>query len=183
MVRSSPGSETSDEEKSIVQNSDALKSGWQQTIHDAQAMAANREENGFDTLVIPAGDTSPIAPDVGESDEFGLSYIIPGNKADSFLDHYEGGEYTETGVYQMNDNGHTFIITECIDLDSEMVIFIAGSFETRHAASLVRTAVDEGAMFTHVKKLDHTRLGTFEHDDVSAFFPDPDEYYAYETDL
>lgn len=183
MVRGSPGSESPNEEDPIVQHSDDLKSGWEQTIHDARAMATDREENGFDTLVIPAGDTSPIAPDAGESDEFGLSYIIPGNKAEPFLDRYEGGEFTETAVYQMNANGYIFIITECIDLDSETVIFIAGSFEMRHAASMVRTAVNQGKMHTLVKKLDHTRLGTFEHDDVSAFFPNPDEYYAYETDF
>lgn len=183
MVRDTPGSDKSDKEEHIAQNSEEIKSGWQQTIHDAKAMAADREENSFDTLVIPAGDTSPISPNAGDTDEFGLSHIIPGNKAESFLDLYEGGEFSETGVYQMNAGGHIFIITECIDIDSEIVIFIAGSYPMRDAAALVRTATSQNEMYTFVKKLDHTRLGMFEHDDVSAFFPNPDEFYAYDQSL
>jgi hypothetical protein len=31
-----------------------------------------------------------------------------------------------------------------------------------------------------VKKVDGTHLGTIDHDDPDAFFPDPESVYAYE---
>jgi hypothetical protein len=32
-----------------------------------------------------------------------------------------------------------------------------------------------------VRKLDGTHLGSIEHDDPDAFFPDPDAIFAFET--
>jgi hypothetical protein len=167
----------------VAENADTIKSAWQQTVHDMNAMAQDREERGFDVLRIPAGDTAPEPPGSGEEDRYGLSHVIPDNKGEEFEEMYAGGDYSETGVYQLSNAGHVFIVTELIDADNRNVIYIAATYEMRHAPALVRTATDRGTMYTHVQLLDGTHLGTFEHDDVDAFFPDPEEFYAYESNI
>jgi len=181
MVNQTPGSGTPSDAERLSQTSAEATSGWQQAVQDMRAMAADREEKGFETVTIAAGDTSPVSPQAGEADDYGLSYIIPGNKVEAFEGRYLGNEFTETGVYQTSNGGHVFIVTEHIDPDAKEIIYLAGAYEMRHAAGLVRAATDRGKMYTRVKTLDHTEVGVFEHDDVSAFFPNPDEFYAYET--
>lgn len=175
------GAAGSDRSEQMANESDTISDGWERTLEDTKAMAADRREKGFDVVTIPSGDTTALSPDAGDTDRWGLTHLIPGNKVDEFEAIFEGGEFTETGVYQMTDSGHVFVVTECIDLDAKAVVFIAGAYQMRHATALVRAATEREKMYSHVRTLDRTYLGTFEHDDVSAFFPDPDQFYAYES--
>lgn len=171
-----PGSERDD----IEAASDRIKDDWSRTLHDMRAMAEDRESEGFRTVTIPAGDTATKSPKAGDTDEWGFVHVIPDNKADEFEALYGPGAFDETGVYQLNSGGHVFMVTEHIDLASQEVIFIAGSYRKRFAPGLVKAATSREKLYTHVKTLDGTKLGTFEHDDVDAFFPDPDSILAYE---
>lgn len=167
------------EPERVARHSEALQSNWARTLSDMQAMAEDRENKGFETLTIPAGDTTPLSPAMGEHDTWGLSHVVPGDDAEAFEAVSEPGAFEETAVYQLSAGGFVFLVTECIDLVDDVVVFIAGSYDMRHAAGLVRTAMERGTMYTHVKTLDHTQVGTIEHDDPSDFFPDPEAFYAY----
>ncbi|MCU4716664.1 DUF7529 family protein [Halapricum hydrolyticum] len=180
MVRSGPDGAEPDPSDHLAQAGEQAQSGWEQTISDMRRMAADRADSGYEVLTIAAGDTTPKPPSAGETDEWGLSYIIPSNYADDFTDVYERATFEETGVYQADSTGFAFIVTECLDHDEEIALFIAGTYQLQFAAPLVRTAMDRGRMYTHVKKLDGTNLGTIEHDDPEAFFPHPERIYAYE---
>lgn len=160
---------------------DVLHVGWEQTVQDMRTMAGDRERKGYETLTIPSGNTAPIAPSQGNDVRFGFSHLADHSKGQDFLELYEGRNFTDTGVYQIADGGHVFMVTEHIDYDDEIVIFIAGTYRVMDAADLVRAATDRGKLFTYVRKLDRTILGSFEHEDVSAFFPDPEIYHAYES--
>mgnify|MGYP006273357803 CR=1 FL=1 len=181
MVRQSPGEGSPSDAERLAQTSESIKSSWERTVEDMRAMAADREEKGFSTVTAVAGDTAPVAPQMGESDEFGLTFIISGNEAEDFEASYQGSDFTETGVYQSTREGHVYIVVECIDMEAKEIIYITGAYEMRAAPELVRAATDREKMYTRVKTIDHTEVGVFEHDDVSAFFPDPDEFYAYEV--
>ena len=180
MVRSGPNETGSDITRHLAQASEQAQSGWEQTVTDMRQMAADRQDSGYDTVAIPAGDTTPKPPASGDTNEWGLSHIIPGNFAADFTDTHERADFDDTGVYQAQLDGLAFIVTELIDHDTQIAVFIAGSYKLQFAAPLVRTAIDRDKMFTHVHKLDGTHLGTVEHDDPSAFFPDPEQIYAYE---
>lgn len=164
----------------IVQTSDPVKDAWTQTIQDTMRMRADREERGYSTVVIPAGDTTPIAPQDGDSDFYGFSYLAPDDRAASFRECYEDGDFTEFAVYQASASGSGFIVTECIDDDAKQTIFLCGAYQLRDAPRLVRAAMKRDRLYSRVRTLDGTVVGTFEHDDVSAFFPNPDEILAYE---
>ncbi|WP_232703259.1 DUF7529 family protein [Halobacterium wangiae] len=180
MVNQTPGGGRPSEADRLAQTSESVKSSWERTVHDMKAMAADREEKGFSTFTAAAGDTAPVSPQMGESDEFGLTFIISGSEVPDFEDSYIGNDFTETGVYQSNLEGHVYIVTEYIDMEAKEIIFLAGAYQMRNAPGLVRAAIDRGEMYSRVKTIDHTEVGTFKHDDVSAFFPNPDEFYAYE---
>ncbi|MFB6188695.1 MAG: hypothetical protein ABEI57_02315 [Halapricum sp.] len=152
----------------------------EQTLADMTMMAADRRDAGYETVTVPTGDTAPKDPDSGDDDKWGLTYVVPGNKAQECKALYNRASFDETGVYQATVGGITYIVTECLDHDAELALFVAGAYEIRHAPALVRTAMDRGRMYTHLKKLDSTHLGTIEHDDPEAFFPNPESIYAYE---
>lgn len=180
MVRTGPDGPNEEDAEGLARTVEQSKAGLERTIEDMNAMAADREEAGYETLTVAAGDTTPKSPDTGESDEWGLSYVVPSNVADEFVALHDRAEFDEIGVYQADEKGVRFIVTECLDHDAEIALFIAGTFRLQFAAPLVRTALDQGIVHTHVKKLDGTHLGTIEHDDPSAFFPDPETVYSYE---
>lgn len=175
-------SEVPDEER-IARSSDQARGAWQQTLADLDAMVADREDAGYEVAKVVAGDTTPKDPASGDTDEWGLSYVIPANHVEAFESVYDRATFDETGVYQAHSGPFQFIVTECIDHDAELVLFVAGSYELRFAADLVRTAVDRDRMYTHLKKLDGTHLATIEHEDPDSFFPDPERIYAYEPDV
>ncbi|QSG08851.1 DUF7529 family protein [Halapricum desulfuricans] len=180
MVRTGPDGAGPDTSEHLAQASDEAQSGWEQTVEDMRRMAADRADTGYETVTIAAGDTTPKPPSSGDTDEWGLSYVVPSNFADDFLDAYEQATFEETGVYQAESMGFAFVVTECLDHDANIALFIAGTYQLQFAAPLVRTAMDRDQMYTHVQKIDGTHLGTIEHDDPSAFFPDPERIYAYE---
>lgn len=180
MVKQGDGPESFSEVERLAQQGEGTGEAWQDTVRDMRVTAAERADEGYETLTIPAGNTAPVAPGSGDSDRFGFIHVIPGDKTSEFKDLSEGGEFSETDVYQARIGGNVFIVTECRDPDSGIAIFIAGVYQVRQAPALVRAATKRDEMYTHVKQLDGTFLGSFHHDDVSAFFPDPDEFLAFE---
>lgn len=181
MVERADPAESTDRAERIASQSDAIADAWTETLADMRAMAADREDQGYEVVALASGDTTPLSPDAGETDRWGFSHLIPGDEVEPFLDVYEGGEFTDTGVYQQAAGGNVFMVTECIDHDGSAVVLIAGAFHMRDAPPLVRAATNRGKLYSHLRTLDRTYVGTFEHDDVAAFFPDPEAYEAYES--
>ena len=180
MVRTDPGSDGDDTDTDrLAQTAEQSRSGWTQAVADMEAMAADRAATGYETLTVAAGDTAPKAPDTGDSEEWGLTYVVPSNVADEFTALHARADFEETGVYQADDGPNRFVVTECLDHDARIALFVAGTFRLRFATPLVETALDRGKMLTHVKKLDGTPLGSIEHDDPEAFFPEPETVYAH----
>ena len=159
-----------------------LKTGWEQTVADMRAMANDREERGYEAITLTSFNTAPIAPADGPDDDkrWGLSHLPDSDDVETFKKVYPERDFSETGVYQFADAGNVFMVTEHIDFDNELIIYIAGAFRMLDAAAMVRAAMDRGKLYSYVRELDGTVVGSFEHDDPGAFFPDPEAYYAYE---
>lgn len=176
MVEPDPEAGVPDEIERIAESPDSIREAWDQTISDARAMATDREDAGYETLVLVSQDTSPVAPDAGDGDEWGLTHLLDGDTAETFADARERVDFDETAVYQAGAADSVFMVTECIDHDAEFVLFIAGAFRRREAIDLVRAALDREEMHSHVRLLDGTIVGSIEHDAASPFFPNPGEY-------
>ncbi len=167
----------------VDQDSEAVRTSWEATLQDMQAMAADREEKGYETLALPSHNTAPVAPADGDDERWGLSHLLDSDDAEAFSEFVEGRDFTDTGVYQFEDAGNVMLVTEHIDYDNEQVLFIAGAFRMIDASAMVRAAMDRGKLHTYVRTLDQTIIHTFDHDDPTAFFPDPDAYYALGPDI
>ncbi|MFB6186355.1 MAG: hypothetical protein ABEI86_05740 [Halobacteriaceae archaeon] len=163
-----------DESEALAAHADRNKNAWQQTLEEMKMMAAEKEDEGWQTVVIGAGDTAPESPSVGETDRFGLVHVIPDNKAEPFREAFEQGDFPRYDVYRGTTESRTFLLTELMDPDSKTAIYIAGNFRRRDARGLIATVRKEGEMYTHVQKLDKTHLGSFKHDGYEKFFPNAD---------
>lgn len=158
---------------------DSQKDAWKQTLDDMQAIAEELEADGWETTTIASGHTAPEPPDAGTTDRFGLVHVIPGNLEQEFADAFENGTFPQYKVYRNQVEGREFTVTQLMDPETKTAILIAGTFELRHASGLVKAAEREGEMYTHVQKLDKTHLGSFRHEDIELFFPDPERYKQY----
>lgn len=158
----------------IATNADTLKNAWSATLSDMDALAAEYESDGWDTITVPAGHTAPESPESGDGDRFGLVYVIPGNYAEEVGDAIAAGEFPRYDVYRNESGGQVFLVTVLADPDTRTAIFVAGGFERRHSRGLMTAANEEDVMYTHLQKLDGTPVGSFEHDDPEKFFPATD---------
>lgn len=175
--------ETGDEEGSyaerIAANADAEKDAWGMTLEDMNAMADDLESEGWDVVTVPASHTAPENPDAGDTDRFGFVYVIPDNYAEDFSEAVEAGTFPKYQVFRKEVGSRVFQLTQFLDPDTETAILIAGSYEMMHAPPLVKTAMEEDEMFSHVQTLDGTVHGSFRHDDYTKFFPEPEKYDDY----
>ncbi|MFC7167168.1 DUF7529 family protein [Halospeciosus flavus] len=173
------GNDDVSEAERLAAHAERHKDAWQQTLEDAQAMADARAEEGWETVVVPAGDTAPEPPEAGDSDRFGLVHVVPDNLADEFLDLFEDADFPVYDVYRAKDEGRVFLVTELLDPDAGVAVYVVGTFELRDAGDLIAAAKSAGTMYTHLQRLDGTHLGSFEHDRPEKFFP---KYETFEAD-
>ncbi|EMA55056.1 MULTISPECIES: DUF7529 family protein [Halococcus] len=152
----------------------ALKDAWAATREDMDALAAEYDEEGWNTLTISAGDTAPEPPDAGDEDRFGLAHVIPDNRAEAFTEAHAAGEFPRYDVFRNEAAGRVFVVTVLLDPASETAILLAGTFERHLSAELAQAASEADEMYTHVQTLDGTQLGSFRHDDPEKFFPGAD---------
>ncbi|MFC6724867.1 hypothetical protein ACFQE1_10885 [Halobium palmae] len=163
------GDET-DRGERIAANAGAEKEAWGATLDDMRALAEEYEAEGWSTVTIQAGYAAPTTPG-DDDDRFGLVYVIPGNEAEPFVDAVEAGEFPRFEVHRAEVEGKVFLVTTLLDPGTETAILLAGTYEMRNALRCARMADDRGEMFTHVQKLDGTRLGSFRHEEHEQFFP------------
>jgi hypothetical protein len=146
------------------------KRAWQATLDDVDELAADRAADGWEVVTVVAGHTEPRPGEAGGSDRYGLVHVVSGRDADAFATAYERGDYPRYDVYRGTTDTRLFLVTECLDPGSRTAILVAGSVRRDDARRLARTAARTGRMYTHVRTLDGTHLGSFEHAAPEKFF-------------
>lgn len=154
----------------------AIKSAWQQTLEDARALEAEREEEGWEVVSLVAGDTAPTTPESGRDDSFGLVFVVPGSDAEAFAEAFERGTFPRYEVYRNTADGHVFLVVEYLDPEEGLTVLVAGAHSLERADGMAKVAQREGEMYTHVRKLDGTVLGSFRHEKYEKFLPDASEF-------
>lgn len=154
--------------------SEVAKRAWEATIEDMYAMEADLEEAGWEVAAIGAGHTAPESPRAEPEGRYGLTYTIPDNYAEAFREAFREDGFERYEVYRQEREGTAFQVTALYDEETSTAILLAGAYELRHANPLVATAVKTGEMYTHVRLLDGTHLGSFRHEGYELFFPDAD---------
>jgi hypothetical protein len=155
----------------LAADAELLKSAWEETIDDMTAMADARREQGWDVLAVPAVDVIPEHQDVGDTDRYGLAFVIPEKSVHEFEDTFRRGSYPKYEVYRSTVEDRVFLVVEYLDPDVENVILVGGAYEIRNAYEMVEDAIDKEEFFTHHQEIDGTHLGTFHHDSHEKFVP------------
>lgn len=155
-------------------SSEVEKSAWQRTLTDMDEMEAALRAEGWDVLAVAADQTATANQDAGETDFWGLVHVVPDNFSDEISARVDESAFPQYRVFRREMGGRLFMLTQYTDPETEQVLLIASNFELRHAPGLVETALDKGYIKTHIQTLNGTVLGTFRHEDVEKFFPDPE---------
>lgn len=151
---------------------DILKDAWQQTLSEMKALAAEREEAGWETVVTAAGDTGSMGRSAGDTDQFGLVFVVPDSDVPDIEATLAAGTLDQYEVYRQTTDRRVFLVTEYFDADAEVALYVAGSYELRNARAMVTAAHDEGTFYTHLRTLDETPVASFEHDELEKFVPE-----------
>ena len=163
-----------DDEERLAAHAEPTKEAWKQTLADMRALAADREDEGWEVVTVGAAHTEPVSRDGGETDRYGLVYVVPDNYAEAVTDALEQGAFPRYEVYRASTGTRTFLVTELLDPDAGTAVLLAGNFERHRARGLVATTHRTGRLFTHLQTLDGTHLGAFEHEDPAKFFAEED---------
>jgi hypothetical protein len=166
----------------MSQNHHAYKNAWEATIEEMKTMATELEEDGWDAYYVGAGDTAPESPRTEPEGRFGLTYVIPNNYEEGFVEAFHPGGFTEYEVFRNEVAGTVFQVTVLYDEPTNQAILIAGSYDLLHANPLIATAMRQDEMYTHVQLLDRTHLGSFRHEQWEPFFPDAERRMANVTE-
>lgn len=169
-----PDSEHDDEYVDrIANNADVLKNAWQGALEDMEALADEREDEGWETVTMMAGSTGCQHREAGDEDDdrFGMVFVVPSNHGDEFAEVFGDKEFPEYEVYRREVDGNVFLVVEYRDPETETAIFVAAQYELRHAPGMVHDAEDAEEFYTYVQKLDGTILGVFKHDSHEKFVP------------
>jgi hypothetical protein len=151
---------------------DATNEGWVRLLDEMDAMAAEFDDDGWETLSIPAGDAAPVGPEEGHTDRHGYSYVVPGDAADRFATLFDSEGFPRTEVYRATTASYLFLLTVVLDPATETAILVAGALDRSDLETCRDHARADGQMYTHLFKVDGTHLGSFEHADYEPFFPD-----------
>lgn len=155
----------------IRQRSAAVNEAWEQTIEETELIAEDRRERGWEAITIPAAHTSPAGEPRDAEEQPGLVHIVPDNHADAFADAFESGTFPEFEVYRNEVEGNVFLVTELVDPETETVVLIRGRYDFSLAEGMISAAMETGAIYTHVKTIDGTLLGSIRHELVTPFVP------------
>lgn len=150
---------------------EAAQESWEQTLEDMEDIAADRREDGWDVLTVVAAHTDTVSKDMGDNDDFGLFHVVPGNHAEPFEELYDSGQFTEFLVYGAEVEQVMNVVTELIDPENRRSILIASQYDLALMRGMDENAVEEGVLYTHVKTIDGTTVGTFEHEEYEPFLP------------
>lgn len=156
----------------IRERSGAVNEAWERTIEETELIADERRKQGWEAVTIPTLHTSPTGEPRGAEDRPGLVHVVPDNHAEAFADAFEAGEFPEFEVYRNEVEGNVFVVTELVDPETETVILIRGRYDVSLAKGMIAAATRKGAIYTHVKTIDDTLLGSVRHELIAPFVPE-----------
>jgi hypothetical protein len=150
---------------------DAEKTGWAATLEELAALAEDRRASGWSVLTTQAGDTAPEPPDAGETDQFGLVHVVPGDDADRLADLFADIEIDEFEAYRRTVGTTCFLVTELRDTETRQCVLVAGAYDVGEAETLATHAAEVGHLFTRFQRLDGTPVAEIRHDSFEKLLP------------
>lgn len=167
----------SEENDMFVRRRQSLSEGhtdaWEQTLEEAQLLADERREAGWEATVVMAAHTDTVSKDMNDHDRFGLMHVVPNNYVDRFTDLYDPDAFTEYLVYGTTVDGVMYVAIELIDADGERSIVVPASYDMTMAHGMTESAAEEGVLPSYFKTIDGEILGRFDHEAIEPLVTPP----------
>lgn len=148
-----------------------LASAWEQTLEDQDSIAEDRREDGWEVLDVMAIHTDTVSIDMNDHDKFGLMHILPDSQAEEFEAEFDPDEFTEYLAYGSLVDGFMYAVIEFIDPEEKRSILLATRYDLKRSQGLFESVRKEGVLYSHVKKVDGTYVGSFEYEEYEPLLP------------
>ncbi|MFB6152119.1 MAG: hypothetical protein ABEJ40_09970 [Haloarculaceae archaeon] len=155
----------------MTQTPTPRETAWGKTLTEANRMAAELRDEGWNVVAVRAGHVAPVAPAQGNSDRFGLVYVAPDGVAEDLLDAVEGGSFDRSDAFRNRVGSDLFLVTRVVDSDARRVVVLVGAVDLGRADPLLDAVRERGTVHSHVELLDGTHLASLRHDDPSILLP------------
>lgn len=140
---------------------------WEELLADAETIAEEYRERGWEVLSVRPGDVSPAEKD----ERFGLSVLVPDSEYDAVeaVVEREDVSFDAAEIYHRPMGNTTFALAVELDTDSETAVLVPLAYSVQEMRSVFETALEEGELSIHVRPLSIENWVSFAHDDPSLF--------------
>lgn len=144
---------------------DGLASRWETLLDEAEAVASEYREDGWDALLVHTGDVTALT-----TDPFGLDVLAPGDEFEALEERVAGSVFDRSHVYSAEEGDSLFLVIVAEASEAELAVVIPAFLTHQDVLELEGVAVERGEMQTHVRPLSDDARVTFTHDDPALFF-------------
>jgi len=151
----------------LASGASVRKKGWEQTNEEMELLADERRADGFDVVTATTLHTDTVTPDMGDDPErFGFVHVVPDNHADAVADALDALDVTRYEAYRSTVDGNAFLVVELIDESTSRALLFASYYDPTEATAMVAAARERDVLYTHLKRIDGTHLGTIRHEAI-----------------
>lgn len=148
-----------------------FESFWSQLREDAEAIADEYRDAGWDVLLVDPGDVTPLY----DTDKpFGLSVLVPEPQFETVTEWIDRMAFDRSELYRRTTGPLVFLLVVEEAPDAETAVLIPAYYNHVTHDGLLAVATENDEMRVHVRALSSDDPVTFRHDDPSLFAPDRD---------
>lgn len=152
----------------------AVQSHWENLMEEANSLASEYGDNGWETEVLIPGDVTPVDT---EPPFLGLNVLVGG---DQFKIVYQmvddrGLTFGESDVYREEKQGIVMLLLVLKDTPSKTAIFVPMYYHMEAASDMIEMAKSTRKIHTIVRPLSMDESVVFEHNEIDLFFPEGDK--------
>jgi hypothetical protein len=138
---------------------------WAELLEDAEATAEEYGANNWETLVVHAGDVTPLS-----GEPFGLDVLAPGDEFEALETLAEAATFDTSHVYRTEEGDARFFIIVVEASDDGVAVVVPAFLALDRSGELRARATEAGVLYTHVRPPSDDARVTFSHEDPSLFF-------------
>jgi hypothetical protein len=150
---------------------DVVKRFWEELMEDAEQLAAERRDEGWETLVLTPGDVTPVARDPPLR---GLDVVVGGDEFETLQRWVEddGIAFESSNVYRQERSDVVFVLLTLLNEPTGTAVFCPLYYHRQVAEEMLRAVEEAGTIFVSVRSLSPDETVSFEHDEPALFVPD-----------
>ena len=140
---------------------------WAELLEDAESIAAEYREYGWNALVVPTKETSVVA----EGERAGINAFVPEDAYEPVEEavERETATFDRADVYRRTVDDATYVLAVELDETTETVVTVPLSYSLEEAGDVFESALEEGHLPVHVRPPSVEAWVSFSHADPTLF--------------